>query len=114
MTDNGDPIYDDEPVVISATGFAMRISADGLRALKKGSGHTMTELLSDEDDEVARLQVLAFAELYRRLAPLGHLPDAAELWARAGQVELDLEAPAPDPTPSGPSTGSPPSADIGA
>jgi hypothetical protein len=79
----------DDPIEVGAE-HPLRLSADALRALKKATGRTMTDLLADEDDEVSRFQVLAFAELHRRAARLGHLPDAAELWERAGRVELDF------------------------
>jgi len=81
--------YLDEPIEVGAE-HPLRLSADGLRALKKATGRTMTDLLADDDDEPARFQVLAFAELHRRASRAGHLPDAAELWERAGRVELDF------------------------
>jgi hypothetical protein len=104
----------DEPVVIADTANP-RFSADALRALNKATGRTMTELFADEADEVDRFQTLAFFELYRRLSHLGHLPDAAELWDRAGAVEVEFAKEAPrDPLLDGSSTTSPPSVDIGA
>lgn len=103
----------DAPVVV-ASGRVLRLSADSLRALKKATGRTMSELLNDEDDEAARFQVMAFAELYRRYLPGGHMPDAGKLWDMAGAIEIDFETEmAADPTPGGFSTGSPLSADIG-
>ena len=66
MTDNLD-----EPIEVGAE-HPLRLSADALRSLKKATGRTMTDLLADEDDEVSRFQVLAFAELHRRAARLGH------------------------------------------
>ena len=82
---------DDEPIEVGAE-HPLRLSADALRSLKKATGRTMTDLLADEDDEVSRFQVLAFAELHRRAARAGHLPDAAELWDRAGIAELEFVA----------------------
>lgn len=102
----------DDPVEISAGN--LRLSADAIRALKKATGRTMTELLNDDDDEAAKFQVMGFGELYRRHARLGHLPDPAELWERAGVVELEFVNERPDPTNGEPSKTSPSSADIGA
>ena len=73
----------------------------------------MGELLADDDDEAAKFQVMGFAELHRRYTRSGHMPDAAELWERAGAVELAFVAERLDPTSGGSSTTSPPSADIG-
>lgn len=93
----------DEPVEVSDTA-SPRFSADALRALKKATGRTMTELFDDAADEIDRFQTLAFFELWRRLALLGHLPDAAELWDRAGVVEVVFAKEDRDPLPAGPST----------
>jgi hypothetical protein len=96
MTDNLD-----EPIEVGAE-HPLRLSADALRSLKKATGRTMTDLLDDDDDEVTRFQVLAFAELHRRASKAGHLPDAALLWERAGRVELDfVPAERLDPTGGG-------------
>lgn len=97
----------DAPVVVRDTANP-RFSADALRALKKATGRTMTDLLSDEADDADRFQALAFCELYRRLSPLGHLPDAGELWDRAGAVEVEFAKEVRDPLPAAPSTTSPP------
>lgn len=98
MTDYG---YDD-PVEVGAD-HPIRLSADALRSLYKGSGRTLTDLLNQpEDDPEAmsdKFQVMAYAELYRRQARLGHLDDAATLWERAGRVELVFGVEARDPTP---------------
>jgi hypothetical protein len=89
----------DDPVTIDA-GKPLRLSAEAIRALKKATGRTMTDLLQDEDDDANRFQVMAFAELHRRYAAAGHLPDAGELWERSGSVELEITAPEQlDPTP---------------
>jgi hypothetical protein len=103
----------DDPVEISP-GRPLRISADSLRALRKASGRSMSELMADDEDEALRFQVMGFAELYRRYSRAGHLPDAGELWERAGLVELVFLPEQLDPTNGEPSTTSPPSADIGA
>jgi hypothetical protein len=105
--------YADDDAVIVDLDHPLRMSADCLRALRKATGRTMTDLLQDDDDEVTRFQVMAFAELYRRFARLGHLPDSAEIWDRAGAVDLDFPAAVVDPTPEGPSTTSPRSAGTG-
>lgn len=108
----------DDPVEISAGN--LRLSADAIRALKKATGRTMTELLDDDDDEAAKFQVMGFGELYRRAVRNMHdgrvtdPPDAAELWERAGAVELEFVNERPDPTNGEPSKTSPSSADIGA
>jgi hypothetical protein len=103
----------DDPVEISPGN--MRFSVDAIRALRKASGRTMSELLGDDDDEAAKFQAMSFAELYRRSAREGHVPDAGELWERAGRVELVfVNAERPDPTRGERSRTSPSSADIGA
>lgn len=103
----------DEPIEVGAD-HPLRLSAEGLRALKKATGRTLSDLLNDEDDESARFQVLAFAELHRRAARLGHLPDAGDLWEHAGLVELDFVSPERlDPLDARSSTTSPPSAATG-
>jgi hypothetical protein len=77
----------------------LRLSAEGIRSLKKATGRTLTDLLQDDDDDALRFQVMAFAELHRRAARLGHLPDAGALWEQAGTVELDFVTRQLDPTP---------------
>jgi hypothetical protein len=87
---------DEQPVVIDSER-PLRLSAEAMRALRKATGRSMSELLNDEDDDANRVQVMAFAELHRRGVRLGHLDDAATLWERAGGVEVDFLAPtAPD------------------
>jgi hypothetical protein len=103
----------DAPMILEAGG--MRMSAEAMRGLKKATGRSMSDLLHDDDDEANRIQVMAFAELHRRAARLGHLPDAGTLWERAGLVDIDFVAPeAVDPLGGGSSTTSPPSAATGA
>jgi len=86
MTNDG---YLDEPIEVGSD-HPLRLSAEALRSLKKATGRNLTELIGDDDDEPSRFQVMAFAELHRRAARMGHLPDAAELWERAGVAELDF------------------------
>jgi hypothetical protein len=103
--------YDD---VVIDTDRPLRLSADAVRGLVKATGRTMSELLDDDTDEANRLQVMAFAELHRRLARLGHLPDAGELWEKAALVPVDFSVPtAPDPLDAESSRTSPPSAVTG-
>ena len=90
------------------------LPAEAMRSLKKATGRSMTELLQDEEDEGNRIQVMAFAELHRRAARAGHLPDADELWTLAGTVEVEFTAPTVDPLDDGSSPTSPPSAGTGA
>ena len=52
---------EDEAVVIVSTDKPLRLSADGMRALNKATGRTMTDLLNDPDDEANRIQVMAFS-----------------------------------------------------
>jgi hypothetical protein len=93
--------YLNEPIEVGAE-HPLRLSAEGLRALKKATGRTMTDLLQDDEDEANRFQVMAFAELHRRAARMGHLPPADELWELAGNAELDFVARELDPTQSEP------------
>ena len=107
------PEWATTPVMIEAG--AVRMSADAMRGLKKATGRSMTDLLGDDDDEANRLQVMAYGELHRRAARLGHLPDAATMWEYAGAVELDFVVETElDPLDGGSSTISPPSAATGA
>jgi hypothetical protein len=102
-----------EPVTLQAT--SIRLSADAMRALKKATGRSMSEMMQDDDDEANRFQVMAFAKLHRRGVQMGHLPDAGTLWEAAGTVDIELEADGPiDPLGGGFSTTSPPSAATGA
>lgn len=87
-------IDETEPVVISPDR-PLRLTAEAMRALKKATGRSMSDLLNDEDDDANRIQVTAFAELHRRAARMGHMPDAATLWDQAGLTEVDFMAPEP-------------------
>jgi len=110
--DQLDEVGDDDVVI--QPDRPLRLSADAIRALVKATGRTITDLLGDDDDEANRVQVMAFAELHRRYARLGHLPDAGELWQRAALVPVDFMAPTTaDPLGAESSTISPHSADTG-
>ena len=99
----------DEPVEVGPD-HPMRLSAEALRALKKATGRSLTDLTSDDDDIETRFQVTAFAELYRREVRRGHMPEASVLWERAGRVELDFVATdRADPLGAASSTTPPPS-----
>jgi hypothetical protein len=90
--------YLDEPVII-AEEKPLRVSAAGMRALAKATGRSMTELLQGSDDpdaEADRMQAVAFLELYKRAAKLGHLPDAGTLWEQAGDAEIDVQSAPPN------------------
>jgi hypothetical protein len=111
--------YLTEPVIISEER-PLRVSASAMRALAKATGRSMTELLQGADDaeaEADRLQAVAFIELYKRAARLGHLPDAGTLWEDAGNVDIDVAtkplALVDDPLGSASSTTSPPSVTSG-
>jgi len=67
----------------------LRASADAMRAFTKATGRTLTDVLQGEDD-ADRFQALAFFELHARAARAGHLPDAGELYERAGAVEIEF------------------------
>jgi hypothetical protein len=100
---------DDQPVEVGQD-HPLRLSAEALRALKKATGRNLTDLLGDDEDEPARFQVMAFAELFRRERGRGHMPDADTLWERAGLVDLDFVAQdRTDPLDGKFSTASPPS-----
>ena len=100
---------EDEPVEVGQD-HPMRLSAEALRALKKATGRSLTDLTSDDDDIETRFQVTAFAELYRREVRRGHMPEPSVLWERAGRVELDFVATdRADPLGAASSTTPPPS-----
>lgn len=107
--------YLSEPVTIAADR-PLRMSPNALRSLTKATGRSFSELLTDEADEANRVQVMAFAELYRRADRAGHMPDAGQLWELSGAVDViwqGPENPLVDPTEGASSTTSPPSADSG-
>jgi len=83
----------DQPDIIEVQADKpFRMSPNAMRALRKATGQPLTEILQGDDDET-RWQAVAFGELHRRLAALGHLPDAGELWERAGNAVIELQAP---------------------
>jgi hypothetical protein len=108
-----DELHEDE--VIIEADRPLRMSPDCMRMLRKATGQSLTDILTNEDEDENRMQAIAFAELHRRLAPLGHLPDAAQLWERAGRTLIVMQAPEnmPDPLGGEYSTTSQPSADSG-
>ena len=113
MTSNGNGALLEDPILIDPAR-PLRISPEGMRAVKAATGRQFTDLLQDEDATV-QFQVAAFAELFRRANRLGHMPPAVELWQMAAEADLIFEAPqALDPMSGGSSTTSPPSVDIGA
>jgi hypothetical protein len=117
MTDDERPAWalDDVPIHVDKP---LRLSADAMRALSKGSGRTLTDILQDPDDDATRWQATAFGELYRRADRSGHMPDAATLWEWAGRADLSFSVDAEtlqlaDPTGRESSATSPPSATTG-
>jgi hypothetical protein len=112
MTDATSP-YDEAPVEITAEK-PFRMSPEAMRALRKATGMSISDILQNEDDPETRFQAIIFGDMHRRLARLGHLPDAGELWDRAGKVDLEFSAAgAPDPFDGERSTTSPRSAVTG-
>jgi len=111
------PVDDDDisDVLAIDTNKPLRLSAEGIRCLQKATGRSMTELLTDDADESNKMQVLAFAELFRRYSRSGHMPDAGVLWEQAGRAYIPLvgDTPQPDPLDSDTSTAGLPSADTG-
>lgn len=106
--------YLEAPVAIDPNK-PLRASADAMRAYTKATGTTLTDALQGEDD-ADRFQALAFFELHARATKAGHLPDAGELYERAGAVTIMFEAAAPDtadPLGGASSRTSPPSAGTG-
>jgi hypothetical protein len=96
------PDEDEADTLAVAMDKPLRLSPDAIRALTKATGRTLTELLGDAEgeDEATRIQVLGFADLYRRYARLGHLPDAATIWEQAARAYIPFATSAapPDPT----------------
>jgi len=95
MTDD----YDEDEVIVEPNR-PFRMSPDAMRSLRKVTGMTLTDILQGDDDET-RWQAVAFGELHRRLARLGHLPDAGDLWERAGRAVIVLDATDTVPDPFG-------------
>ena len=107
------PLYPYE-VIEMAADKPFRMSPDAMRALRKATGLTITDILTNEDEPETRMQALAFGHLFGQLARYGHLPDAATLWERAGRADIDLVPPDGfDPLGAEHSTTSQPSADSG-
>ena len=105
------PQWMTDPIIIQPG--ALRMSAEAMRSLRKATGRSLTELLQDDEDEANRFQALAFAQIFRRGAALGHLPDAGTLWEAAGLVEVEFATEGLDPLGGVSSITSPPSADTG-
>jgi hypothetical protein len=78
------------PASVTVSG-APRMTSGDIRALKKATGRTMTELMEDDAD---RLQLTVFCQL-RRADPEA---DPAVLWEAADDVVIVFEAPEADPT----------------
>jgi hypothetical protein len=94
------------PVRIDATALRMR-PAD-MRQLTKATGRNFEQLLASEES-ADKFQAMAFIELRRRHPDY----DADQLWALAGDTEVEMGSEAPDPTGNGRRTTSPPSAVTG-
>jgi hypothetical protein len=118
MTDEPRPGWALEEVDIHVDK-PLRLSADAMRALAKGSGRSLTDILQDPEDDATRWQATAFGELYRRADRSGHMPDAATLWEWAGRADLAFSVDTEtlqlaDPTGRASSQTSPDSATTGA
>lgn len=113
MTNEYDELDAELDEVVVDTERPFRMSPEGMRALRKATGLSLTDILQGEDEDL-RWQATAFGELHRRLARRGHLPDADELWQRAALTAIVLEVPtAPDPLGAASSKTSPPFAGTG-
>jgi hypothetical protein len=92
----------------------LRISPNGMDALEKASGLSMTALFQQESGDSLRVRAMGFAELYRRYDRLGHMPPAETIWAQAGRAYVEFAAPSTaDPLDDESSTTSQPSAGTG-
>jgi hypothetical protein len=99
---------EEPPVYIDATQLRMRPS--DMRQLTKATGRTFEQLLQS-DESADKFQAMAFIELRRRHRDADL--DADQLWAMAGDVEIELGDETPDPTANGRPTISLPSAATG-
>jgi hypothetical protein len=98
-------------VVIDAAA-AIRFRPVDMKVIRAITGRSIMEMIRDDSAEhdEDKFQALAFFALRRadRDTP------AAELWELAGEADLEMVAPPPDPTNGSISTGSPLSAATGA
>ena len=85
--------FDEAEVVVTSRGF--RVRANDIRALRKATGLSMTDLLNS-DDMADQTQAMAFLTLRRRHPD----SDPGELWEIAGDTDVAFEdeVPTPDPT----------------
>lgn len=75
------------------TTAGTRFTPNELRRLKAETGRTMTELLGPEADDGDKMQTLAWLMLTR---------DGFEVtWADCGDIHIEIEVPADDPTSAG-------------
>ena len=54
-----EPDYGYGDVVHISSDKPLRLSADAMRALRKATGRTMSDLFNDDEDEANRIQVMA-------------------------------------------------------
>ena len=94
------------PVRIDVT--ALRMAPSVMRLLSHTTGRSMEQLLQSEES-ADKFQAMAFVELRRRHPEL----DGDQLWAAAGDVEVELVNEPPDFTGNGLPTTSPPYAATG-
>lgn len=82
-----------------------RLTANEMRRLKLETGHTLDDLMGEGADEADRMQTIVWLELRRR----GH--DVR--WDEVGDVAIEFQAAAEDPTNAGSPSNSPPSVTTG-
>lgn len=95
------------PSSVTVTGLVsdFRLTPNEMRRLKAETGRPLSELASETADEADRLQTMVWLRLRR---------DGLEVrWDECGDVALEVEEPAPDPTRPELSTSSPDSAATG-
>jgi hypothetical protein len=81
--------------LVHVSGRGFRVRPNDIRALKKATGLSLSDLLSG-DDMADQTQAMAFLSLRRQYPE----EDPALIWERAGDadVQFEDEAPKPDPT----------------
>jgi len=91
---------------------AVRFRPVDMKVIRAITGRSVMDMIrsGDEGDDADRFQALAFFALRRDDKEAA----TAELWELAGEADIEMVAPAPDPTNGSTSTDSPRSAVTGA